>query len=75
MIIDANGNREMTFIHGPNINSIDYTLKVDGFYSVGSSVICSFRTQIFTTRSHVALIDPQIEDCIIGMFDAHGHAL
>lgn len=75
MIIDGNGNRDMTFIYGPNINSIDYTLKVDGFYSVGSSVVCSFRTQIFTTRSHVALIDPQIEGCIIGMFDAHGYAL
>lgn len=75
MIIDANSNRDMTLIHGPNINSIDYTLKVDGIYSVGSTVICSFRTQIFTTRSHVALIDPQKEDCIIGMFDAHGYAL
>ncbi|MBN2849805.1 MAG: alanine racemase [Erysipelotrichaceae bacterium] len=76
LVVHRDGVRERALIHGPSIDSIDYTLKIDGVHPVSATVLCSFRTQIFTTRSHVALIDPRGEEpVLLGVFDAHGYKL
>lgn len=56
--------------------SIDYYLQLKGTYSVGTPVVMCFRTQMFFTRSCVALVEglnvnnPQI----IGLYDSQGNA-
>lgn len=58
-------------------DSIDYTLPLTGLWPVSSPVIMCFRTQIFVTRSDVALIsgiqmgNPQL----LGVFDSLGNNL
>ena len=43
-------------IQPPDRDSIDYYLGLDGQFPVGSPVVMCFRTQIFVTRSDVALV-------------------
>lgn len=43
-------------IISPSSDMIDYTIGIKGIHPIGASVLSSFRTQIFMTRSHVALI-------------------
>ena len=57
------GNLNNALINGVNIkvtntdhSAIDYHLLLDGIFPIGSSVIMAFRTQVFVTRSDVALI-------------------
>ncbi len=58
-------------------DSIDYTLPLAGHWPIGSAVVMCFRTQIFVTRSDVALIggishgNPRL----LGLFDSLGNAL
>jgi predicted amino acid racemase len=75
-VISTDGKRESSFIEGPTDDNIDYAFKLDRTFPVSSTVLCSFRTQIFTTRSHVALIDTRNEEPIVlGLYDAHGYRL
>jgi len=75
LVIDEN-THQRTRIYGPHPESIDYTLSLEGEFPIGATVICSFRTQIFTTRSHVALVDTESDEPkIIGVYDAHGYQL
>ena len=41
----------------PDPEAIDYHLKLNGLFPAGSPVAMSFRTQIFVTRSRVALVE------------------
>ena len=41
----------------PDLDSIDYHFEVDGIHHVGDIAAMCFRTQIFTTRSHVAVVE------------------
>ena len=56
---------------------IDYYLEAQGHHAVGATVLGAFRTQIFTTRSDVAVVSgiqsgkPYIE----GIFDSRGRLL
>lgn len=56
-------------------SSIDYHIALQGIYPVGSLVIMCFRTQIFVTRSDVALVSgtaagaPRLE----GVYDSQGN--
>ncbi|MBQ7223757.1 MAG: alanine racemase [Erysipelotrichaceae bacterium] len=43
-------------ISAPNDDSIDYHFELDGTYPISDTVIACFRTQIFTTRSQVAVV-------------------
>ncbi len=43
--------------HTPDLDSIDYHFEVDGEHNVGDIAAMCFRTQIFTTRSHVAVVE------------------
>ena len=40
----------------PNVEAIDYHFALNGLFKIGSPVIMSFRSQIFVTRSQVAII-------------------
>lgn len=40
----------------PDQESIDYHFEIKGNYEIGQAVIMCFRTQIFTTRSNVAIV-------------------
>lgn len=58
-------------------SSIDYCLRLAGEFPIGSPVIMSFRTQIFTTRSDVVLIDgiQSGEPRLLGCYDSRGNRL
>lgn len=61
----------------PDLDSIDYHLEIDGNCQVSDCCIMCFRTQIFTTRSHVVVVkglktdNPQI----MGIYDSLGRTL
>lgn len=58
----------------PN-DSIDYYFDIDGHYDYGTSVVMAFRTQIFVTRSQVALVEglKNNQPRIIGIYDSQGN--
>ena len=58
----------------PDPTSIDYTLGIKKNISVGETIIASFRTQIFVTRSQVALVKGLTtgNPHILGISDSHG---
>jgi predicted amino acid racemase len=76
LIVD-DSKRTMGHISGPSEENIDYYFKLDQPYPIGSTVIASFRTQIFTTRSHVVLVTglKRGEPKILGMYDSLGRVL
>ncbi len=47
---------KMAAIKFPDIDSIDYHFELQGEHPIGDPVLMCFRTQIFTTRSQVALV-------------------
>ncbi len=57
--------------------NIDYYFQLDGGSSVGSPVIMSFRTQIFVTRSDVALVEGITSSAprLLGIFDTQGREI
>ena len=64
-------------VAAPSEESIDYHYEIKGECEVGDCAIMAYRTQIFTTRSHVAVVsgiqsgDPQI----LGLFNAQGETI
>ncbi len=50
-------NRQLIKVTNDDTDSIDYHLRLDGLHPVGSAAIMAFRSQVFTTRSRVALIE------------------
>ncbi|MBE2896031.1 YhfX family PLP-dependent enzyme [Pasteurellaceae bacterium HPA106] len=56
-------------------SSIDYTFTLDRTFAVGEPVVMCFRTQIFTTRSDVAIVDTSkpADNALIGLFDSLGN--
>ena len=61
----------------PDQESIDYHFELEGNYEVGQIVIMCFRTQVFTTRSNVAVVkgisngDPQL----LGIYNGLGEKI
>lgn len=57
--------------------SIDYTLRLKGHFAIGSPVIMCFRTQIFVTRSDVALVhhNEQGEPELVALYDSLGNLI
>ena len=64
-------------VEKPNCENIDYYIALLQQAQVGKSVIMSFRTQIFVTRSHVALVEGISEKVprLIGIYDAQGQLI
>ena len=61
----------------PNSQNIDYCFQIKGNQTVSSTVIASFRTQIFVTRSTVALVVglSKGQPKIIAKYDSQGKIL
>jgi predicted amino acid racemase len=68
---------EETEAFAPPLEVIDYHLQLSGIYPVGSPVCLAFRTQVFTTRSQVALVEglSQSRPVLLGIWDSHGQFL
>ncbi|WP_244163099.1 alanine racemase [Paenibacillus pectinilyticus] len=77
IVPDAFGNLQRSAVHSPSLDSIDYHFELEGSHAVGQSVIMAFRTQIFVTRSVVAIVGglsknrPQL----LGLYDSLGKTL
>ncbi|MDL2229565.1 alanine racemase [Treponema sp. OttesenSCG-928-L16] len=62
-------------VNPPPCEAIDYYFQIQGSYPVSSPVIMSFRTQIFVTRSAVALVDgiSRSKPSLLGIWDSQGN--
>lgn len=56
LVYNGDGQPEQARLLPVDNTSIDYHLALEGLYPVGSPVVMCFRTQIFVTRSDVALV-------------------
>ena len=65
---------EETEVSTPSLEAIDYHLELSGLFPPGSPVCMAFRTQIFVTRSHVALVEglSRSRPALLGIWDSHG---
>ncbi len=60
----------------PDQKSIDYYFELEGNYDVGQPVVMCFRTQVFTTRSHVAVVkDLNSNPELVGIYNAFGESI
>ena len=70
-------NMEITPVIAPPADNIDYYITLVGNRKVSDTVVMAFRSQIFVTRSHVAVVrgisTGNYE--IAGIYDAQGNAL
>ena len=65
---------KLSKVKAPDLDSIDYHFEIDENYPVGLTCVMCFRTQIFTTRSHVAVVkglQTGKPECV-GLYDAVG---
>jgi predicted amino acid racemase len=77
LVITPQGNRYLTSVQPPADDSIDYHLSLRGHFPIGSAVLMCFRTQIFVTRSDVAMVCHirQGNPTLAGVFDSQGNRL
>lgn len=77
VLIDQNGKQTESRINPLADENIDYYLEADMTLPVGATAIMAFRTQVFVTRSEVALVSgihegaPKLE----GIYDSQGKYL
>ena len=64
-------------IQAPDDDSIDYHFEIDRNCTVSDTALMCFRAQIFTTRSHVAIVEGLSRGCprISGLFDSQGRKI
>lgn len=64
-------------VEAPTLESIDYYFELCGNNNVGETVIGAFRTQIFVTRSSVALVEgvKSSNPKLVGMYDSLGREM
>lgn len=77
LVVHQDQTQEFISIKAPNDENIDYHFALENTQPVSDTVIMSFRTQIFTTRSHVVVVSGihKGELNILGTFNAQGYAL
>lgn len=74
-LLPTESSYQKVSVYNDDADSIDYHLRLSGLYPVGTPVVMAYRTQVFVTRSDVALItgvssgQPQI----IAIYDALGN--
>ncbi len=70
-------NMKKCRITAPDDDSIDYHFEIDDSFAVGDTALMAFRTQVFTTRSHVAIVSGiQVgEPKLIGIYTALGEPI
>ena len=61
----------------PDQESIDYHFEIEGNHKLGDAVIMCFRTQVFTTRSHVAVVKgiSNNKPELLGVFNSFGEKI
>lgn len=76
LVIDGTERRRDRVIT-PDITSIDYCLQLNDAHPVGSAVVMCFRTQVFVTRSDVALVGGVStgKPVLIGLYDSQGNTI
>lgn len=57
IVKEYDSSQEIVKIKPTNLESIDYYFELDKQYDIGTTVILSFRFQIFVTRSNVVIIE------------------
>lgn len=64
-------------VESPDTESIDYYLRLNCRADVGETVLMAFRTQIFVTRSDVAVVEgiQSGSPKLAGIYDSQGHLL
>ena len=74
ILIQDNDSFIKTKVIAPDKDSIDYHFEIEGNYEVGKACLMAYRTQIFTTRSQVAIVSGLKKDKpeIIGIYDSLG---
>ena len=74
-LVKNSGVYEETSVYNPDPESIDYHLQLAGRFPSGSPVCMAFRTQIFTTRSRVALVEglSVSQPKLLGIWDSSGN--
>lgn len=55
-LVHSNGDSHRVRVYNDDHDSIDYHLRVEGLHPIGAPVIMAYRTQVFVTRSDVALV-------------------
>lgn len=76
LVIDGDDRRRDRVI-APDMTSIDYCLQLTESHPIGSAVVMCFRTQVFVTRSDVALISGVStgKPVLIGLYDSVGNSI
>ena len=76
LLLSENGHQKVS-IYNDDADSIDYHLRLSGLYPIGAPVIMAYRTQIFVTRSDVALITgvATANPKILAIYDALGNKI
>ena len=74
-LVKNSGKYEETSVFAQAPESIDYHLQLAGHFPSGSPVCMAFRTQIFTTRSRVALVEglSVSQPKLLGIWDSSGN--
>lgn len=64
-------------VESPDVESIDYYLKLNQLADVGATVLFAFRAQVFVTRSEVAVVSGISTDNpkLVGTYDSLGRLL
>lgn len=74
LVVDNNNNSKKLKVEEPSLESIDYYFTLKGNSEVSSTAIMAFRTQLFVTRSNVAIVkgikDGKPE--LVGIYDVFG---
>ncbi len=77
VLIDDHGKQTEAYVNSLADENIDYYLEMDRKEKIGATAIMAFRTQIFVTRSEVAIVSgiqngiPKLE----GIYDSQGNYL
>ncbi|GAK86110.1 protein containing an alanine racemase domain [Vibrio ponticus] len=76
-LVYQEGKRHPVSIYNDDRDSIDYHLRVAGLFPVGSPVVMAYRTQVFVTRSDVALVSGIAtgKPCVMALYDSLGNHL
>lgn len=77
IVADKHGAMKMSSVQSPDLDSIDYHFGLEGHYEVGQTVIMAFRTQIFVTRSVVAVVEglSSNQPRLVGIHDSQGRLI
>lgn len=76
-LVEEKDGRKLYKAQAPQVDSIDYHLEIEANCSVGAPVVFCFRTQIFTTRSQVAVISGlhHGQGQIVGLYNSLGQKM